>query len=410
MCLLLYPLSAAPLGTRGARFIALISGLTALTALAWWTAQHASERDLRWSLWSGIASRLLLFAVPAFLSHDVLRYLWDGYLVTAGLDPYRLTPEAASALYLGWPPVTDNRQITAVYPPGTMALFTLCAWAGPVLAPWLWRALITGGSIALLLVADILLRQSDRRRHLPWVALSPLLIIESQVGQHIDVLSALALLVALYCFRRQQLARAGAALGLGTVAKFLPALALLPAIAVGGRKTLLRCGGAMALVMILFYSSALLIGLTPLGGLDSFFGKCQFGSPLFALLALIAGPVWSRVALTALLAIALVLILKWARRSRQLERAVLYVVAAPLLLAPVVYPWYLMALVPLTALYPSGWLIGWTVALPLTYEVLDRFDADGVWAPAAWPLWLVALAWLIGGVFDLRKWSRARSQ
>lgn len=410
VCLLLYPVSTAELGARGVRFIALHGALTALCALAWWAAQRATEREWRWTLWSGIASRLLLFAVPAFLSHDVARYLWDGYLVSAGLDPYRLTPAAASALYLGWPPVADNRQITAVYPPAATALYTLIALAGPTLAPWLWRALMTGCSVALLLVTDTLLRQSDRRRHLPWVALSPLLIVESQVGGHIDVLSALALLVALYLYRRQRLLHAGLAIGLGTAIKLLPALVLLPAIAIDGRRALIRSGSAIAAVLTLFYGGALLRGLTPLGGLDSFFGKCQFGSPIYAALAAIAGPVWSRVALALLFVIALLAILRWARQSQQFERAVLYTIAAPLLFTPVVYPWYLMALVPLTALYRQAWVVGWVVTLPITYEVIDRFDASNVWEPAAWPLLVVALSWVLGGLFDVKRWNRARAQ
>lgn len=378
--------------------------------VSWYAARRAPQRDLRWPLWSGIVSRLVLFATPAFLSHDVARYLWDGYLVTVGLDPYRLTPESAAALYLTWPAVVDNRQIAAVYPPGAVALFALCARSGPALAPWLWRALATLSSIGVLLVSDKLLHRSARRHHLPWVALSPLLIVESQVGGHVDAMAALALLAALCGWRRQRDLLAGLALGAGALVKLWPALALLPAVVIGGRRSLVRSGGGAALVVLVGYGGALMLGLQPWGGLDSLFGKCQFGSPLFAALAAGLGGTWSRVSLVVLFIAALALIAVRARQTRRLEPALLLTAAAPLVFSPVVYPWYLTALVPLTALWPRAWMVGWIVALPFSYEVIDRFDAAGVWEPAAWPLLLVALAWLIGGAIDLHRWLRARAQ
>jgi hypothetical protein len=268
--------------------------------------------------------------------------------------------------------------------------------------------MVTACSVGVLLVADVMLKHCAQRRNLPWVALSPVLICEAQVGGHVDTMSTLALLVALVWLRRQRECAVGAAIGVGAAIKLLPAIALLPMIAIGGWQTLRRSGASAAVVVALSYGGALLLGLAPLGGLDSFFGKCQFGSPLYALAAFALGPTWSRVLLAILFVCALALIAIRARQRRKLEPAILLAVAAPLFLTPVVYPWYLMALVPLTALYPRAWMIGWVVTLPLTYEVIDRFDAAGVWEPAAWPLLLVALAWLVGGVIDIRRWQRER--
>jgi hypothetical protein len=122
------------------------------------------------------------------------------------------------------------------------------------------------------------------------------------------------------------------------------------------------------------------------------------------------GDTWSRVLLGALFVAALALIGYRAKRTRELESTILLAIAAPLVFTPVVYPWYLMPLVPLTALQPRAWAIGWITILPLTYEVIDRFDACGVWEPAVWPLLLVVLVWLVGGAIDYRRWRRTSAQ
>jgi len=89
----------------------------------------------------------------------------------------------------------------------------------------------------------------------------------------------------------------------------------------------------------------------------------------------------------------------WARRAPW--RAVMLALAVPFIVSPVVFPWYLMVLVPLVAIRPSAVVITWLTAAPLTYEVIDRFDSEGVWQPATWPLLVVALAWLIGLAVDI---------
>ena len=75
---------------------------------------------------------------------------------------------------------------------------------------------------------------------------------------------------------------------------------------------------------------------------------------------------------------------------------------APLAVSPVVFPWYLTALVPVIALKPSAALLGWVSAAPLTYIVLNQWLSEGVWAPAQWPLWTIAAVVIAGLFIDLR--------
>jgi hypothetical protein len=83
--------------------------------------------------------------------------------------------------------------------------------------------------------------------------------------------------------------------------------------------------------------------------------------------------------------------------------------AAPLIASPVVFPWYLLPVVPAVALAPSAAAVGWLTALPLTYEVNDRAVATGEWTPATWPLVAIGLAVAVGAAIDVARARRARS-
>jgi hypothetical protein len=46
-------------------------------------------------------------------------------------------------------------------------------------------------------------------------------------------------------------------------------------------------------------------------------------------------------------------------------------------------------------------VIAWTLALPLTYEVIDRFDVDGSWVPARWPIVVMCVVVVVGLIADV---------
>jgi hypothetical protein len=68
--------------------------------------------------------------------------------------------------------------------------------------------------------------------------------------------------------------------------------------------------------------------------------------------------------------------------------------------SPVLFPWYALSVLPLLAVAPSGILLGWTSALPFTYEVIDAFDLSEVWAPSIWPQIVLVLCAGLGVVID----------
>ncbi|GAA59131.1 hypothetical protein P20652_0990 [Pseudoalteromonas sp. BSi20652] len=77
-------------------------------------------------------------------------------------------------------------------------------------------------------VSALVLKKANKLNNLALVALSPLLILETGVGLHIDAFSALAVIVAIYFWQRQSLLYCGIAIGIGMSLKILPVMLLLP--------------------------------------------------------------------------------------------------------------------------------------------------------------------------------------
>ena len=191
-----------------------------------------------------VAALLRLLALPLApsLSGDVHRYLWDGRVLLAGGNPYRLAPadpalaplrEAAGEA--GWRRI-EHPEVATVYPPLALGLFALAAAAPAPLAAWkvLLAVADLAGCAALLALA--------RRLGLPpgrtvWYAWNPLVVVETAGMGHVDALGVAAAVAAVLLVVRARGAlggsagarwalAAGAAAAAGALAKLAPLLAL----------------------------------------------------------------------------------------------------------------------------------------------------------------------------------------
>ncbi|MBI3183238.1 MAG: DUF2029 domain-containing protein [Myxococcales bacterium] len=396
-----YACASLPPGSRGLGYVALHLWLSALMIGAWATG-GPSESDQRWTVAAGVLARLLLLLAPSFTTHDVQRYLWDGRVLLEGLDPYRIpagAPELA-ALRQTWPTPSEHLAYPTLYPPGALFLFSALALLGPSGGAWAWKLVATLASVATVLVCWRLARERGQARHLSLVALSPLLLLEAGVGAHVDVLAGLFVSCALLLFQRRSHLWSGAAIGAAALVKLFPLSLVLPlALASEGRQRW-RLLGAAALVFGAGYAAPLSLGILPPGSLPMFLERWRFGSPVFSLLSAALGVHGLYVA-GALVVLGLAAVASWGRRQAWPSRASA-ALALPVALSPVVFPWYLASLVPTLAAAPSAVWVAWATAAPLTYEVIDQFDARGTWEPSSWPLWAIAAAVAIGAWLSLR--------
>ncbi|MBD2842731.1 glycosyltransferase 87 family protein [Erythrobacter rubeus] len=336
-------------------------------------------------------------------SNDSERYLWDGAVALAGFDPYQTAPDHPSVAGLRglWATPPEHAQYATLYPPAALALFAFAASFGPDLAFWVWKAILALAGITSLILMLKVLRYYDREQHFALLALSPLLVFETGIGAHLDAILVLGLAIMLWAQTQSRWALMGTALGVVTCVKFSPLVLLVPLLFILDRPAFIRVAGSALLVIAGVYGSALLLGYVPLGILPEFLEKWRGGSPVFfALEQILDGPGLA-LATGALAAGGLLVSAFLAWRGKALL-ACTAALATPLLVSPVVFPWYLMILVPFLALRPSWTVLLWVTSVPVTYEVLDLWLGSGVWSPQPWPLAVIAIGWLIGLSLDSR--------
>ena len=384
-------------------------GLMTLAMLIAWLVSPRSNQliDYRWLIIGAVLARLVLFWVEPYTSNDVDRYLFDGKIALSGFDPYQISHDAPQLANLraSWAPPDEHAKYATLYPPLALALFSFAALADVEHAFLIWKLLVTSAGFLTLILTIKILQKLDRLHHLPLVALSPLLILETSVGLHLDSFSALFVCATIYYFQLKKLKLAGVFIGLGALVKLLPIVLLAPLFF--GLKNFKSkfsiCLAAISTITI-GYLVVFSIGFIPVGSIGVFFEKWRFGSPIFSSLELVFTD-YSLLVIIMILAIIgfLTLIYRAHVRTHSIKADSLlfhWALAIPLLLSPVIFPWYLMALVPLLAIRPSFFLLFWTSLIPLTYEVLGQFACCQSWEPSDWPLLIIGLSLLFGVYLD----------
>ena len=423
LCPAAYWAAAAPAGKRFLPYLLTHIALTICAGAVWYLGRRLPPSTARVVVAAGILARLVLIPVPAITTHDPQRYLWDGAVALEGLDPYGVAPNdpALDGLHDTWPTPQEHGHLATLYPPGAVAVFAACAALGPVGGPWAWKGLATLASIAaLLLIAAVMYRRDDLSvSNIALIALNPLLLLEVGVGAHLDALAALSIAAAIGLLvkaprqtrSRAHRAWAGVALGAGALFKLTP-IVVLPALAAvligdgkdAGRRAAVDLTAAALATVAVGYLLAAILGWSAVGSLLPFLGTWRFGSPVMASLEALVGSAALPLC-AAVGALGLVLIAWRARRRVDHNMSIVGAAAASsfallLMLSPAVFPWYLLPLAVLGSMAPSFFLLVWMTTVPLTYEVIDRFDSSGVWEPAIWPLAVIAGGWLLAAVLD----------
>jgi hypothetical protein len=256
--------------------------------------------------------------------------------------------------------------------------------------------------LAIVLVLLDILRQSEQATH--WVLAyvwNPLLAVEVAGSGHIDIVGALLLLVSVAALGRRWRAIAALAFGLAVAVKLLP-IVLVPLY---WRRVRVRDAALAAAVVGLLYIPFLNHGRIPLGSLGTFVQRFRFNDPAFATLERVAAP-----QLVVGLAVLIGLLTAFWMRSKApalSPDAFAWPMAATLLCAPVVYPWYLLWLLPFVRSASTVPLIIWTVSIIPTYHVWQLRTIGRPWVV---PWWIVLLEYgsvaLAGAIVVFRRYTR----
>jgi len=365
-------------------------------------AKSALLKNYKAILITAVLVRLVLIDVAPYTSNDASRYLFDGRIAYEGYDPYRISHDAVQLTELRkqWQPPQEHLAYVTIYPPLALALFSYSSSFGVDNAELAWRCLLLLAGLLTVWLCALVLKKAGKLEHLALVALSPLLILETGVGLHIDAFSTLAVAAALYLWHRNLRWYCGIAIGFGMSLKVLPVMLLLPLFFM--QKSLKAAFTLVAgwLVTVgLIYGFTVALGYIPVGSIAVFFEKWRNASALFFALDTLATG-YQLIVVLLVIALFTVLVIAFIsfkqKESHKTNTDVIYYcmqlsLALPLLLSPVLFPWYLMPLVPLLALRPNIYLLTWLLLMPLTYEVLGDFLCCQHWQPADWPTLLLGI-------------------
>jgi hypothetical protein len=376
-CVLAWALGPPPtarIGPHLASFgLAFAAYLVALT-----TARGLSRRGLLLCLAAAGLWRGALVAAPPLLSDDVNRYVWEGRVQVHGGNPYRWSDRPESPRWLSLRDSVyeglNHKEYTAVYPPlFLLATRAVVGFHDSVTAMKTFLVaceMLTLGALALLL----------RRRRLPLerllvLAWSPLALVEIAGSGHNEAFAMLWLVLALLALDADRPFLSALAASAGFLSKYLPGL-VAAAWVRRYRWWQVLAGGLLAAGLVGVYLDAD-SRKTMLLGLSKYAQFWLFNETLFAPLAALLGSHHAAVRAGALLTLALALALAW-RRTGPVAAATA-VVAASLLLAPNVLPWYALWLLPLLVLRDEPAALLFTGTISLAYVVYPVWQSGEPW-------------------------------
>jgi alpha-1,6-mannosyltransferase len=310
---------------------------------------------------------------------DIHRYLWDGRVQRLGYNPYVVVPNdpALAGLHRPETRTLNNPEVPSPYPAGAQLFFRGVTAIHESIFAMKLAFVFCGLAIALLLL-DIL-RSSGAGAH--WVlayAWNPLLATEVAGSGHIDIVGVLLLVVSVTALGRRWRTIAALAFGLAVAVKLLP-IVLLPLY---WKRVRVRDGALAAVVVGILYIPFFNHGRIPIGSLGTFVQRFRFNDPVFATLEHVVSPQLV-VGVAVLVGILLAF---WLRRKTLAwnSDAFAWPMAATLLCAPVVYPWYLLWLLPFVGSASTVPLIMWTVSIIPTYYVWHLRTIGRPWFVPWW--------------------------
>lgn len=347
-----------------------------------------------------LAARLALALAPPILEDDVYRYLWDGAVTLSGESPYRFSPQeiydrrvgrdgpkgldvkANARLYalaaLSRNPAIEPAflrinypSVPTIYAPAAQGLFALVAAAAPGSVRAMKTALVILDLGVIALLGSTLRAIGKPRRWVLVYAWSPLVLLSFAGSGHMDVLAVIGLLAAIRLALGTRRVAAGALFGVAVATKFFPLIAW-PAL----RRRLGVSGTATATMAVAALYAPFALGGRLFEGFGTYASMWSFNPAGFALVegtlgalkldAGLARPVAGL--LVAAIAIATARSSGIAVPARAIAAAGT-AVAALVILAPVVNPWYVAWIVPFCALRPSPALLALTLTI-LAYYAL----------------------------------------
>jgi hypothetical protein len=337
--------------------------------------QGGSEQGrVRTILCFALLFRVILFFSGPFLSDDIHRYLWEGYLQSQGVNPFKFAPGALELVPLRndvWVQV-NNKDASAIYPPLIQAVHAAAFMI--FRSTWGFKLLFLLAEVALIWILLQLLKFYGRNSgNIVFYAWNPLVVVEiAGSGHHDACVVALLLAAALFALTAHQ-GKAVLALAGSILCKLYPVTSVPFFLKrIGWRHSVW-----LPLILVAGYLPYASAGSRLFSALLYYREKWRFNGFLFMQLSQQLKD--ERQAEQLMLLVVGVVIGACLYLGLDLLEQLYWATGAVLLCAPTLFPWYLIWMVPFLCFFPNpAWLL-LTVLSPLSYYVLIEWWTLGLW-------------------------------
>ena len=347
-------------------------------------AMPKSKSPLLIILFFALCFRLCMWVSVPSLSDDIYRYLWEGKLVAAGINPFVHAPSDPSLAQLHDSavfPHINHKEYPAIYPPLNQFIFALSTIVRPTINAMNMTFILFDLLTMALLFLILRERQLDPARIIIY-AWNPLVIMEFAGSGHLDSAGIFFLMLAFYFFTKKRSWSSALALALSFLIKFIP-LIFLPFLVVRRKMITLS---VFVFTAILLYFPFLDAGRKLFESLLVYTEHWVFNASLYdVILWMGVSPLHARgISVLLLLLLVTVLFFRYAqKKSDEQEDSIYHVgfvaLGSFLLLTPTIHPWYLCWMVPFLVIFPNRAWIYFTGSVFLSYFILKGYAEAGVW-------------------------------
>ena len=201
-------------------------------AVAWLSLRSSDSRSLLLLglIFAALFRLSIIFSSP-YLSDDIYRYIWDGRVQFAGINPYRYIPADEALVQLRdekiYPNINRRDYAHTMYPPVAEGAFLLITRFSESVT-WMKAAMVGFEAIAMWAIIQLLISFGFARQRVLIYAWHPLVVWEFAGSGHFDALAIAFIALALLARRKHAETVTGVLLACTACVKFFPAV-LFPA-------------------------------------------------------------------------------------------------------------------------------------------------------------------------------------
>ncbi|MDB4094246.1 glycosyltransferase 87 family protein [Flavobacteriaceae bacterium] len=357
---------------------------------------NTKERHLSYL---AIGLRLIFLVAIPNLSQDFYRFIWDGRLLLAGLNPYLFTP---SGLVYSQPDLFPQMKLLfegmgalsaghfSNYPPIHQLPFVIAAMLskysilGSVIV---LRLILIGADLGILFFGKRLLKKLQLpTKKIYWFLLNPLVIIELTGNLHFEGLMLFFFVMALYFIHSKKWHLAALTMALSIAVKLVPILSLpLFLNKLGWKKSIrfyVTIGGGFLLLFLPFLSGDFIKNYSTTIGL--WFSKFEFNASIYYALQWVIEKT-SDVELIHSMGIIVVSFLglqigyqliQNKSKTTELILMILWVLSGYYFISTTVHPWYIISLLLLSIFTNYKFVRIWSYTLIFSYFAYNQSSVN----------------------------------